>query len=295
MASSSVRKDNQPHRTASSNQNNNNTTAKMSDWSTAGLFMGTIAAAALLTVLELYYVGVGTRGRQVYNAVFVRLLYVGYFVVLGFLIHWMPQGFHGAGGASISFNFHPLFMSIAWAFCATEAAMSFRSPGSWGHKGRKTYHALMNFLSFSFSVSGIAIVFINHQQKKEKHMASQHSWLGFGTATLMCLQLLLGAFAFYWSRNEAWKKRMVLFHRFLGAATHVSALATISMGLANNYGIPLNDLADPYNVWWRVNKTATILLWSIAIRVLAGFGGAPSSPGRSVNAEKRHLLQDHYN
>lgn len=122
----------------------------MVEWKYPGAFLGGLFAMAVITAVELYYIGVGTRARQKYNAVVVRLLvsepplfclflfcrrsalvcsclgfcgtpcdmcmthpfhsrlpgsfafkqYITYFVLLGYLISWMPQGFHGIGGSS---------------------------------------------------------------------------------------------------------------------------------------------------------------------------------------------------
>eukprot|EP01147_Barroeca_monosierra_P010616 gene10616-2738_t len=258
-----------------------------SDWDYAGIILPCMILTGVLTLFELYFIGVGGSLRQKYNAVVVRLLYVAYFILFGFLVSWTQQRFSTLGDATISFNYHPLLMSIAWVFCSTEAALSFRSPGNAKRQKRKLYHATMNFISFGFSISGIVIVFLNHQQKKSNHLSTQHSWIGLATAVCMTVQFLLGYFAFYVSNHQQWKLYVLEFHKFVGAMTYISALFTISLGLFNNYGIKSDS--NTYSMDRCVNKTATVILWSIGIRVLAGF--FPSEVRvRGISSETSGLL-----
>eukprot|EP00730_Choanoeca_flexa_P016094 TRINITY_DN7538_c0_g1_i1.p1 TRINITY_DN7538_c0_g1~~TRINITY_DN7538_c0_g1_i1.p1 ORF type:complete len:250 (+),score=15.16 TRINITY_DN7538_c0_g1_i1:182-931(+) len=220
-----------------------------------------------LIAADFSLLGVGQR-RRVSDAWLVRVLYTTYFILFGYLMHWVANGFAKQclpdGTCVVTFQYHPLFMSIAWVFFASEGIMAYKvKPMSKSsHATSKAYHAIMNFLALVFAITGVAIAFRNHQVKGVAHLDSVHSWIGFTTTWIMFIQFVVGLYVYYFSSNKGLKQDLMMGHRFVGGMSYVLAVATISLGLLNYEG------DGHYTTKHKVIQVAIVVLWAQALHVI---------------------------
>eukprot|EP00045_Choanoeca_perplexa_P005966 m.50067 g.50067 ORF g.50067 m.50067 type:complete len:248 (+) comp13390_c0_seq1:88-831(+) len=233
---------------------------------TSAAVFGLILLVALVAA-DFSLLGVG-RKRRNGDAIIVRLLYTAYFVLFGYLMHWASDNFNKqcvGDKCTVSFHYHPTFMSVAWVFFASEGIMAYKVKPVAGtsHSTAKAYHAFMNVMAFIFAITGVSIAFRNHQVKGVPHLDSVHSWVGFTTTFIMFIQVVMGLFVYYISSNTELKAKMMLGHRFVGALAYTMAVGTISLGLMDYEG------DGDYSKRHKVVHTAMIVLWVQALHVLA--------------------------
>jgi len=134
----------------------------------------------------------------------------------------------------ISFNLHPLMMSLGVLVLMSEAVISYRvyeAVHGFSHMSAKRIHSGLQLSAMIFMAVGLTIVFKNHQEKAIPHLYTAHSWIGVGVSSLMALQALGGVLAFFVNTNSNLKTLMLPVHRYTGMATYMLAVAAILMVL----------------------------------------------------------------
>jgi len=142
----------------------------------------------------------------------------------------------------ISFNWHPILMTISLIFLYGNGALIYRviPPRSESHKLRlKIGHALTMILAFVLMVIGLQAAFDSHNLARDKenqpapkpNMYTLHSWVGILAATLFGCQWMLGFLAFLFPKFSADLRALVLpIHQYLGSAILVLAAAAALLG-----------------------------------------------------------------
>jgi len=130
---------------------------------------------------------------------------------------WFKPEQSSDGGDAVSFNWHPLLMTLAFPVLMTEGMMAYKLEHDHGvsHGTSKRVHGSLQGASLLFAAIGVALVFANHQQKGIPHLYSAHSWLGIATLTLLVVQagiaaLLFGTSSFF---SEHARHIALPFHR----------------------------------------------------------------------------------
>lgn len=177
----------------------------------------------------------------------MRILYLTWLGVMGYwyslpTLNWFamepnPHGTHDV----VSFNFHPLFMSLAILCLMSEGVVSYRSVRMYAtHATAKLVHACCMATSVLCVGAGLTVIFVNHHQKGIKHLYSAHSWLGVCIAGFFALQGLQGATVFYGlgggSVTSSVRRAVLPVHRGVGVVLYYVALLTICLGLQEKAG-----------------------------------------------------------
>lgn len=111
---------------------------------------------------------------------------------------WFQPEQSSGGGDAVSFNWHPLLMTLAFPLAMTEGMMAYKLEHDHGvsHGTSKRVHGSLQGASLLFAAIGVALVFVNHEQKGIPHLYSAHSWLGIATLTLLIVQAGIAALLF---------------------------------------------------------------------------------------------------
>ncbi|EDQ88255.1 uncharacterized protein MONBRDRAFT_26475 [Monosiga brevicollis MX1] len=245
-----------------------------------------LAVLVAVAIADLGLIGLG-RHRAFANGILVRGFYLAYFVLFGYLMHWVADDFKQqklASGDSV-LTTPRLFDDMAHCSIDLSAAMGFKTApvANAGHDksklasaqavllcSKQLYHGIMNFLAFFLAVVGVSIAFKNHAAKKVAHLDSVHSWLGLLTTLLMAFQFFSALFVFFISNNKTWRQRLHFGHRYLGAATFITACFVITLGLQEY------NSGTAYSTSRRVVQSATLCVWLIALHVIAGLFYRPN-------------------
>mmetsp|Transcript_3547 Transcript_3547/g.6009 ORF Transcript_3547/g.6009 Transcript_3547/m.6009 type:complete len:254 (+) Transcript_3547:150-911(+) len=171
-------------------------------------------------------------------SVFLRLFYVAWVTVMLIWISLDGLNWFDAekkdDKSVISFNLHPLMMSLGVLVLMSEAVISYRvyeAVHGFSHMSAKRIHSGLQLSAMIFMAVGLTIVFKNHKEKAIPHLYTAHSWIGVGVTSLMALQALGGVLAFFVNTNSNLKTLMLPVHRYTGIATYMLAVAAILMGL----------------------------------------------------------------
>lgn len=146
------------------------------------------------------------------------------------------------GEAKLVFNWHPIFMVIAFVFM-TMSSLSFRMRGSSANRGiTKAMHVSLWSTAALFMVVGLIAVFKSHNDPISGYIAnlySVHSWVGITVLILYALQFLVGSFSFglkIMNLSPVTKARMMLLHKFFGPFIYTSVAITILLGIQEKEG-----------------------------------------------------------
>ena len=167
----------------------------------------------------------------------------GYLVFLLLLLGWIDAlpipWFDREPGGVVSFNYHPLFMGVAFVVLMPEALMVYadvEERRGMPHRDAKNLHAALNGGATVLLVAGLAVIFANHAGHGIPPMYSAHSWLGILTASLMACQALVGTAAYLVPSalgvTQETRAALMPHHRFLGCVTFLLGVATCAAGLA---------------------------------------------------------------
>jgi hypothetical protein len=115
------------------------------------------------------------------------------------VFYWM---FHFSNGFDFTkekiFNFHPLFMSLAFILIIPESILLFRfSNGAFKRDSTQTLHATLHLFALFCAFFGFFCVFSFHSQNDISHFYSIHSWFGITVLVLLTIQYLYGIYLFY--------------------------------------------------------------------------------------------------
>jgi cytochrome b-561 len=157
----------------------------------------------------------------------------------------------------VSFNYHPLCMTLAFVLLMPEAVIAYadgEDHRGMSHADAKRVHAALHVLATTLLVMGLMAIFANHGGHEIPPLYSAHSWMGVVTTALVCCQAALGVSVFFFSPARAFTKalglgsddtrggadlnnvadaraRLAPYHRFFGAAAFVAGAGTCVSGL----------------------------------------------------------------
>ena len=143
------------------------------------------------------------------------------FLSMVLVIVWFSKsdvnpGFSWASGSPKIFNYHPVFMTLGFIVCGTEAALAFQhGPGT--RPTRKKFHVVLHTAAVVFATIGIYAVFKFHADQNIPDMYSLHSWIGLAVYIIFLAQFLSGFSAFWWpGLSKALKVLLLPIHAKLG-------------------------------------------------------------------------------
>jgi len=185
------------------------------------------------------------------------------------IIYWGQKyggGFSWKFKDKLKFNYHPVFMIIAFVFVMGHAVITFRILPL-GHRIKKYIHATLNLVAVVFAIAGLIAVLDFHNEQGFPNFYSLHSWLGLVTLSLLFLQALGGLTIFQdlvKGASDEIRGAYKPWHLAAGTAMVTLATATICTGLQEKYGFanPEKFSAHAYTF----NFTAlTIIMWAFTV------------------------------
>lgn len=137
----------------------------------------------------------------------------------------------------VIFNWHPLFMAMAFPICMAEAVLAYRAPlaTSSDKPQRKVLHVALQSAALVFIILGLITTIKSHTLKRPTpipNFYSPHSWMGLFTTSLAVLQYVFGFYAFAFPKmSQTDRSAAAPIHAFLGQAVLVLGLATMTTGI----------------------------------------------------------------
>merc|ERR1711970_1424147 len=177
-----------------------------------------------------------------------RRLFLGSFLVVEVIgliaviitIHWVE---HYKGGVKwgmtdmgISFNWHPILMTIGLIFLYGNGALIYRviPPKNESQKlVLKIGHAVVMMVAFIVTVIGLQAAFDSHNLSvpPKPNMYTLHSWVGLIAAMLFGFQWAIGFAAFLFPKFSPEIRSLLLpFHQYFGSSILCLAVAAALMG-----------------------------------------------------------------
>ena len=151
-----------------------------------------------------------------------------YLLFVAVLLAWFGRlaWFDRETDGAVSFNYHPLFMGLAFVVLMPEALLAYadlEERRGFGHAAAKKMHAWAHIAASVCILLGLIFVFANHSAKGIPALYSAHSWIGLTAAMCTFLQAIVGCVAYalptlFGVGGES-RARLLPAHRFAGAAT----------------------------------------------------------------------------
>ena len=112
-----------------------------------------------------------------------------YLLFVAVLLAWFGRlaWFDRETDGAVSFNYHPLFMGLAFVVLMPEALLAYadlEERRGFGHAAAKKMHAWAHIAASVCILLGLIFVFANHSAKGIPALYSAHSWIGLTAA--MC-------------------------------------------------------------------------------------------------------------
>ena len=153
----------------------------------------------------------------------------------------------------VSFNYHPLCMTLAFVALMPEAVITYADGEEYrglSHADAKRVHTALHVVATTLLVMGLMAIFANHGGHEIPPLYSAHSWMGVVTTALVCCQAFLGISVFFFTPARALTRtlgsggdsplgdggvadaraRLAPYHRFFGATTFAMGTATCMSG-----------------------------------------------------------------
>merc|ERR1712059_31918 len=136
----------------------------------------------------------------------------------------------------ISFNWHPILMTISLIFLYGNGALIYRliPARDETHKLKlKIGHAIIMLMVFCLMVIGLQAAFDSHNLKTPPipNLYTLHSWVGLTAAILFGIQWALGFSAFLFPKFSPRIRSLLLpFHQYFGSAILALSVAAALMG-----------------------------------------------------------------
>ena len=152
-------------------------------------------------------------------------------VARGFLGGLSPF-LRGAWTAQGYFNWHPVFMTMAFVVCGTEAALAYRFL-PFSKSVNKAIHASVHTLAVVLACLGLKATFATQAYWGGMNLYSAHSWIGILGVTLYFANYAMGVIAFARARWPApgVKRAALPPHAALGVAALVVTAAAVCTGV----------------------------------------------------------------
>lgn len=164
-------------------------------------------------------------------------------LVVALVLIWLVNGRHGFDTqvADYPFNYHPLFMVLAFLGLETQAVVSFAAypTSKWR---QKLAHAALHVLAFAFMLLGLIFVFRFHADKGFPDLYSLHSWVGLTVCTVFFIQWVIGCAAFLWpGARDGVRLALVTPHRLAGIFIYFGAIVAATLGIMEKQTFILGD------------------------------------------------------
>ena len=192
----------------------------------------------------------------------------------------------------VSFNYHPLCMTLAFAALMPEAVIAYadgEEHRGLSHADAKRVHTALHVVATTLLVMGLMAIFANHGGHEIPPLYSAHSWMGVVTTALVCCQAALGVSVFLFSPARAFTKalglgsdddtrgvadaraRLAPYHRFFGAAAFAMGVGTCMSGLVEKQAF-LKCPIDPTYKFCAVLVLPNVMVTSLFAIAACAFG-----------------------
>jgi heme A synthase len=195
------------------------------------------------------------------SALFVELFLVAYVCIfidwLTYLSWFDPEPV--GDDSAVSFNYHSLFMSLAFPILMTQSVLLYKGFGFTDRAAIKKTHGILHTLSFVFIVLGVIFIFSNHISKSIRPLYSVHSWIAVLTILSFFFQMFFGMWIFLFHSpdlaGDQWRERSsryAPYHRFFGLTTYLLGMTTVLAGIQEKQGFISGSTAAGHCKWLSV-------------------------------------------
>ncbi|KAM6454459.1 putative transmembrane reductase CYB561D1 isoform 2-T2 [Liasis olivaceus] len=137
------------------------------------------------------------------------------------------------------FSWHPVFMSIAFCLCLTEAILIFAPEGSLffcSHKVKVQLHWTAQMLSLGAATLGLGFIISSKNRSELPHFISWHSILGLLTFLATCGQVLCGlCLLFPQLLRISLMAQLRRCHTMCGLMVYLLATFTVVLGICSDW------------------------------------------------------------
>ncbi|XP_077190341.1 putative transmembrane reductase CYB561D1 isoform X2 [Paroedura picta] len=138
------------------------------------------------------------------------------------------------------FSWHPVFMSIAFCLCLTEAILIFSPEGSlfcsFSHKIKVQLHWTAQMLALMAAAVGLAFIISSKNRSELPHFVSWHSCLGLLTLLAMCGQIICGLCLRFPRQLKIFSMAQLrLYHMMYGLVVYLLATFTVALGIYSDW------------------------------------------------------------
>ncbi|XP_041458496.1 cytochrome b561 domain-containing protein 2-like [Lytechinus variegatus] len=166
--------------------------------------------------------------------------------IIGMVSHLVAISFTGfmiylAWPLTNLFSWHPILMSIAFAFLMSESIMFFSSESTLipkvNRKSKVSYHWITMTTAIACALIGFAIIFINKVLHDKPHFKSWHGTMGLVVIIYMCIQAFGGAFHLFPKFTSKFVKLadLKLYHATSGLCLFILVITTLVLALYSNW------------------------------------------------------------
>ncbi|XP_054837518.1 probable transmembrane reductase CYB561D1 [Eublepharis macularius] len=138
------------------------------------------------------------------------------------------------------FSWHPMFMSIAFCLCLTEAILIFSPESSifcsCSHRVKVQLHWTATTLVLVAATLGLAFIISSKNRSELPHFVSWHSFLGLLTLLATCGQILCGlCLRFPQLLRILSVAQLRLYHMVYGLVVYLLATFTVVLGIYSDW------------------------------------------------------------
>jgi cytochrome b-561 len=213
----------------------------------------------------------------------------------------------------VSFNYHPLCMTLAFVLLMPEAVIAYadgEDHRGMSHADAKRVHAALHVLATTLLVMGLMAIFANHGGHEIPPLYSAHSWMGVVTTALVCCQAALGVSVFLFSPARAFTKalglgsdddtrgvadaraRLAPYHRFFGAAAFVAGAGTCASGLVEKQAFLKCPIDPTYKFCAVLALPNAMVVLLLVVAACASGATYVSRREKRGDASRRRPLED---
>ncbi|XP_023731437.1 transmembrane ascorbate ferrireductase 2 [Lactuca sativa] len=122
------------------------------------------------------------------------------------VIYWLITFRNGFGlfnpSTDLMFNWHPLLMILGFIIFSAEAMIAYKAIRG-TRQSLKRVHLTLHSIALVTGLCGVYAACKYHYQLQVPHLYTLHSWYGYSTIWLFCLQFMLGVDDFVYPGNES--------------------------------------------------------------------------------------------
>ena len=224
----------------------------------------------------------------------------------------------------VSFNYHPLCMTLAFVALMPEAVIAYadgEERRGMSHADAKRVHTALHVVATTLMVMGLMAIFANHRGHDIPPLYSAHSWMGVVTTALVCCQAFLGVTVFFFNPMRAFLNvlglggdsslpfgdagggdaggfsvaaapaRLAPYHRFFGAAAFATGTFTCVSGLVEKQAFLKCPIDPTYKFCAVLALPNAMAVLSLVVAACA-FGATHARRRDQKNSSRRRPLED---